>query len=158
MQRARQDEGFGLVEVLIAMTILSVGIMAITAGFSSGMEALKRASRASTAGAIADAEMEAYRQLRWASIPLISPPVETNPVGADGRMYWMSKSVTHSCPQTGATLDMGTTPPTCVVVTSGVATVVSEAPKLVTVEVRDGSATDRILITTSSTFASKSTG
>ena len=37
-KRIRDEAGFGLVELLIAMTIMSIGIFAVVAGFSSGIE------------------------------------------------------------------------------------------------------------------------
>ena len=40
---------------------MALGIMAIVAGFSSGMVALGNASRTGTAGTLADRQMEAYR-------------------------------------------------------------------------------------------------
>ena len=43
---AASEGGFGLIELLIAMTVLAIGISAIVAGLSSGMVALNRASRA----------------------------------------------------------------------------------------------------------------
>ena len=45
------------------MLVLSIGIMAIVAGFSAGFLAVDRASRTSTAGTLADKQMEAYRAL-----------------------------------------------------------------------------------------------
>ena len=65
---ATSEGGFGLVELLIAMTVMVIGITAIVAGFSSGMVALNRASRASTAATLADKQMEAYRAIQWSSI------------------------------------------------------------------------------------------
>jgi Tfp pilus assembly protein PilV len=59
--RAREESGFGLLELLMAMVMLNVGILAIVAAFSSGNSALARASRISTAAALADKEMEIYR-------------------------------------------------------------------------------------------------
>ena len=64
------DGGFGLLELLIAMTVMTIGIMAIVAGFSSGLIALNSASRASTAGVLADKQMEAYRALPYTKIAL----------------------------------------------------------------------------------------
>src|SRR5262245_51115662 len=64
------DGGFGLLELLIALTVMTVGIMAIVAGFSSGLLALSSASRTSTAGALADKQMEAYRALPYKQIAL----------------------------------------------------------------------------------------
>jgi Tfp pilus assembly protein PilV len=59
--RAREEGGFGLLELLMAMVMLNVGILAIVAAFTSGNAALARASRISTASALADKQMEMYR-------------------------------------------------------------------------------------------------
>jgi Tfp pilus assembly protein PilV len=59
--RAHDESGFGLLELLMAMVMLNVGILAIVAAFSSGNAALARASRISTAAALADKQMEIYR-------------------------------------------------------------------------------------------------
>ena len=61
--RVRDEAGFGLVELLIAMTVMAIGISAIVAGMSSGFIAVNRARDASTAAALADKQMEAYRAL-----------------------------------------------------------------------------------------------
>ena len=59
--RAREESGFGLLELLMAMVMLNVGILAIVAAFSSGNAALARASRVSTGAALANKQMEIYR-------------------------------------------------------------------------------------------------
>lgn len=69
-RRVRGDRGFGLIELLAAMTMLNVGILAIVAAFSSGTVAIKRASRISTATALADQQMELYRALTYGAIAL----------------------------------------------------------------------------------------
>ena len=46
------------------MTVMSIGIVALVAGFSSGFGAINRASTDSTAGALADQQMEAFRRRR----------------------------------------------------------------------------------------------
>lgn len=66
--RAREESGFGLLELLMAMVMLNVGILAIVAAFSAGNAALARASRVSTATALADKEMEIYRGAAYANI------------------------------------------------------------------------------------------
>ena len=68
--RLAEDDGFGLIELLIAMTILVIGIAAIVAGFSSGIVALQRSSQVSTAGVLADQQMESYRRVRFSAIAL----------------------------------------------------------------------------------------
>lgn len=80
--RAREEEGFGLVELLMAMTILSVGILAVVAGFSSGIVAIDRASRTSTATALADTRLELYRGITYCAIQLAQPlPADATYVG-----------------------------------------------------------------------------
>lgn len=70
LSRARTQEGFGLIELLMSMTILNVGILALVAAFQSGAIALKRASKTSTATAIADIQMERFRAATYTSIAL----------------------------------------------------------------------------------------
>jgi Tfp pilus assembly protein PilV len=55
--KVRSEEGFGLIEVLIAIVMLNVGILALVAAFQSGAVALRRASHISTASTLADAQM-----------------------------------------------------------------------------------------------------
>jgi Tfp pilus assembly protein PilV len=66
----KQEEGFGLIELLMAMTMLNIGVLALVAAFQSGAISLQRASRLSTAAAIADIQMERYRALKYESIAL----------------------------------------------------------------------------------------
>jgi type II secretory pathway pseudopilin PulG len=73
--RVREESGFGLVELLIAMTVMVVGITALVAGLSSGIFAVKRAGDESTAAALADTQMEAYRALPNCAIYLIDSTI-----------------------------------------------------------------------------------
>jgi type II secretory pathway pseudopilin PulG len=70
--RARDESGFGLLELLMAMVLLNVCILAIVAAFSSGNAALARASRVSTASALADKQIESYRGLIYDNITFIT--------------------------------------------------------------------------------------
>lgn len=69
----RDDSGFGLVELIIAMTVLNIGLLALVAALNSGALALARASRVSTGATLADAQMELYRALRYVEIRLDTP-------------------------------------------------------------------------------------
>src|SRR2546421_2176699 len=75
MSRLRNEKGFGLLELLMAMTMLNIGILALVAAFNSGAVALQRASRVSTAAALADTQMELYRALAYTAIALDSTSV-----------------------------------------------------------------------------------
>jgi Tfp pilus assembly protein PilE len=78
LTRLRSSEGgFGLVELIIAMTVLNVGLLALVAALNSGALALSRASRLSTAATLADQQMELYRGLLYGSIALDSASVTT---------------------------------------------------------------------------------
>jgi prepilin-type N-terminal cleavage/methylation domain-containing protein len=67
---ARRDEGFGLIELLIAMTLLSVALLALFAAYSSGYAALTRSTRVASATLLADSQMDRYRALQYANIQL----------------------------------------------------------------------------------------
>src|SRR5947209_13502064 len=64
LKRLRADEGFGLIELAMAMVMLNIGILAIVAAFNSGAIALRRASLVANATAIADTYIERDRGFR----------------------------------------------------------------------------------------------
>lgn len=68
--RGRGEEGQTLVELLIAMMVLTVGILALVAAYSSGYVALNRATRVSSATLVADSQMERFRALQFSAIQL----------------------------------------------------------------------------------------
>ena len=68
MRRLHHEEGFGLLELLMAMVMLNVGILAIVGAFNSGALALSRASTRSTASAIAEQQMELFRGMKYLNI------------------------------------------------------------------------------------------
>ncbi len=79
-KRLRVDqEGFGLIELLMAMIILNVGILAIVASFNAGIVTLNRASRITTAAVLADQQMELYRAIKWDAIRLAPASIPGTP-------------------------------------------------------------------------------
>jgi Tfp pilus assembly protein PilV len=66
----RKNDGFGLIELLLAMTMLNIGLLAVVAAFSSGIVSLNRASRITTAAVLADGQMELYRAITYNAIRL----------------------------------------------------------------------------------------
>lgn len=70
----RSEQGFGLVELLIAMVVLNVGLLATVAAFTSGTFAINRASHTATAATLADSQMEIYRALTYDWITLTATP------------------------------------------------------------------------------------
>ena len=68
--RTRSEQGFALVEMLIAIVVINIGLLAILLALTSGAAALRRAADTSTASAVADKQLERYRALAFASIYL----------------------------------------------------------------------------------------
>jgi len=70
VKRLRGEGGFGLVEILIALTLLNVALLTMLAAFQSGVVAIRRASHISTGATLADIRMELYRSMPYAAIGL----------------------------------------------------------------------------------------
>jgi prepilin-type N-terminal cleavage/methylation domain-containing protein len=68
--RLRQEDGFTLIELTIAMAVLTLGILSLVAAYSSGYVAMKRATRLSSAQLLADSQMERFRAIPYGSIAL----------------------------------------------------------------------------------------
>lgn len=73
LRRAREEEGFGLIELAIAMVVLNVGIFALIAAFQSGTLAVTRSAGVSNATVVADKTMEVFRALKNSAIYLNAP-------------------------------------------------------------------------------------
>jgi Tfp pilus assembly protein PilV len=71
--RAREEKAFGLIELVIAMVMLNVGILALVATFQSGALAIGRSAYNSNASSVADKTMEVYRALENKAIYLNAP-------------------------------------------------------------------------------------
>jgi Tfp pilus assembly protein PilV len=73
----RAEGGFGMIELIISMTMLNVGILAIVAAFNSGALAIQRAAEVSTASVVGDKQMELYRAVKYTEIALDATAVGT---------------------------------------------------------------------------------
>jgi prepilin-type N-terminal cleavage/methylation domain-containing protein len=131
-RRLQAEEGMTLVELLIAMTVMAIGIAAIVAGFGSGFVTINRARTTSTVGALADKQMETYRQAGFASLTpgALSGGTQT---GSDGNTYWVGKTVSWTCVVGPANTTTSPAPPTCT------GTPATRAVKLVSLEVHKAS-------------------
>lgn len=91
-----------LVEVLIAMVVMSIGVVALVAGLGSGILAVERGAKASTGGTLADQQMEAYRRLSFAAIATdttstaATDPTYTGDSAVSGVPSW--QQITATCP------------------------------------------------------------
>lgn len=63
--RLNSEEGFGLIELLVAMVILNIALLAIVAAFSSGAVGVARAGKTGTGASLADQQMEVYRAMLY---------------------------------------------------------------------------------------------
>jgi Tfp pilus assembly protein PilV len=79
--RLSSERGFGLIELLMAMVMLNIGILAIVAAFNSGIVTLNRAGRISTAAALGDKTMEAYRAVPYGCIYENTPGTDSTYTG-----------------------------------------------------------------------------
>ena len=87
--------------------------------------------------------MEVYRQAAFTSLPTTGAQTPTTPTGADGHTYWMQVAGAWTCAL--GTYSAGP-PASC----SG--TPASRPIKLMTITVRDGSASAKLLFTETATF------
>jgi type II secretory pathway pseudopilin PulG len=77
-QRAAGEDGFGLVELLIAMTMLSIAIGALLAVFTSSAVSLRRAGEKGTALTLADTQMEKYRTRTFTAVRIDGTLIPTS--------------------------------------------------------------------------------
>ena len=103
LRRVRSEKGFGLIELLMAMTVLSVAIAAQLTVFEASFTSLHRASRKGTAVMLADKQMEIYRTIAYSCIYLTS---------ATGDSTYSGDSAYSASQVTGSGCSPSTTPPT----------------------------------------------
>jgi len=66
--RLRGQQGFALIEMLVAIVVINVGLLVILLALTSGMTTLRRSAQTSTASAVADKQLERYRAVALPSI------------------------------------------------------------------------------------------
>jgi type II secretory pathway pseudopilin PulG len=118
--RIRNEQGFGLVELLIAMTVMNIALMAIVAALTSGSVAVARAGKVTTAATVADAQMESYRAMTSKDIGLDLSSATVTALDAtyksDGTCFDVPSQT--DCTQGGSPLTKKLTPPTGAAATS----------------------------------------
>lgn len=70
LDRARAESGFLLLEVVAAIAIISIALLALMAGYDSAFLSLHRSNQQSVASTLANQQLELYRSLPYASIGL----------------------------------------------------------------------------------------
>jgi prepilin-type N-terminal cleavage/methylation domain-containing protein len=167
--RLRRDEaGFGLIELMIAMTVLAVGILALFAMFESGIRSINRASTVTTAGALADREMENFRAIEYSAIGLPETLVPYAPTPYSGDPAYQSAATRVAVAACGTSPCSTKVPVQTLTGADGrsyrVDTYVTwqtvgsgRQVKLVTIVVRDGTDVNKVWARTASAF-DESTG
>ena len=95
--------GIGLIELLISLLVLNLGIFATMGAFTSGAVAIRNASRVSTASALADKKIEAFRDMAYSNPSFAVGTTTANQTGADGLTYSVTTAIT-----SGSQLTTGT--------------------------------------------------
>src|SRR5579862_1564921 len=76
--RVLEEDGFGIIEVLIALTILAVAIGALVSVFTASALSLHRSDERGTAVTLAEDQMEIYRTVPFAGIRIDSTLIPTS--------------------------------------------------------------------------------
>jgi len=92
--RLREETGLGLIELLISLLVLNLGIFATMGAFTSGAVAIRNASRVSTASALADKNIEAFRDMSYSNASFAVGTTTANQTGADGLTYSVTTAIT----------------------------------------------------------------
>jgi Tfp pilus assembly protein PilE len=98
VERLRREDGVMLIELMLAMTVLSVALMSMMATYSTGYLSVNRASVKGTASTLADTTMETYRGREYTAIaPGTTTTTYTKastPPSPDARTYVVTSVVT----------------------------------------------------------------
>jgi Tfp pilus assembly protein PilV len=92
--KLRDEKGISLVEMLISLLVLNVGIFATMGAFTSGAVAIRHASHISTAAALADKKIEAFRQMSYTDPSFAVGTTTASQTGADGLTYNVTTAIT----------------------------------------------------------------
>ena len=95
--RLRDEGGFALVEMLIAIVVINVGLLAILLSLTSGMTTLRRSAETSTASAIADKQLEKYRAVAFTSIYLDTASLAATDTTYQSDAAYSASQVSQTC-------------------------------------------------------------
>ncbi len=97
MRRLRGEGGYALIELLAAIVMINIGILAMLLTLNSGMTTLRRSAELSTASALADKQLELYRALRHSSIYLDTASVAATDATYQADSAYSATQVTATC-------------------------------------------------------------
>ena len=93
----RDEQGFALVEMLIAIIVINVALLAILLSLTSGVASLRRSAEVSTASAVADKQLERYRALAYTSIYLDTTSLAATDSTYQGDSAYSASQVNQAC-------------------------------------------------------------
>jgi type II secretory pathway pseudopilin PulG len=94
---ARGEQGFALIEMLVAIVVINVALLAILLSLTSGVAALRRSAETSTASAVADSQLERYRALGYTSIYLDTTSLAATDSTYQGDSAYSVTQVNQTC-------------------------------------------------------------
>ena len=95
--RARQEGGFALIEMLIAIVVINVGLLAILFALTSGATTLRRSAETGTASAVADRQLERYRAVAFSAIYLDTAALAAADATYQGDAAYSASQVNQAC-------------------------------------------------------------
>jgi Tfp pilus assembly protein PilE len=75
--RIREEDGMGIIELMVAVMVLSVALLALMASYDSAFASLHNSARQSAAGTLADKQLELYSALQYSAIGLDAATLNT---------------------------------------------------------------------------------
>ena len=97
MRRLQCAKGFALVEMLGAIVVINVGLLAILLALNSGVVTLRRSAIASTSAALADKQLERYRALTYSSVYLDTTSLASVDTTYTGDSAYSASQVSQTC-------------------------------------------------------------
>lgn len=94
LPRAQEQDGFLMIEVVAAIMIISIALLALMAGYDSAFFSLHKSSQKAVAATLANQQLELYSALPYASIGLNSSLV--NAVGDSTKSTYDSLYATNT--------------------------------------------------------------
>ena len=107
--RANTEDGFTLVEVMVAFAIISVGVLSIGVAQLSALKLSGMSSRLSQGMYLAEEQMETFRSMPWgavfttAAVDVPDPLGTLTPVQGDSTQFNRSWTITPNAPPHGLT-------------------------------------------------------
>ena len=90
MDMLKRQSGFSLLEVMIALVILAVALLALAGLMTTSTAYNASGSRVTEASVLAQDKLEEFRAMRWDDVQATPPGPETDPVskiGSTGIVY-----------------------------------------------------------------------